>query len=284
MEKIYLSAKDIRKLDVLSLDGKTSIVYKDGDYVIKLFNKNILKSEQRRGVFTEQKLENASSIESLPELIVPKSMIYDPKTKKFIATRSKYIEGDSYVDVIKGRGITLSKVIEFHKMHEDILKRATQNNIVLPDYLGNIIIGSKGINLIDYEGIQIEENKTSSVAECLYVNKNINHFDELIYSSKYYNNDLFTKELNVYTQYILFFLDLLDINIGALWYYLKQEDISIEYLFHIIGLDNPDIQQKVWKLFCSNQNNEYLEKDIDLILDAYRITTESDGNKRLVRK
>lgn len=69
-----------------------------------------------------------------------------------------------------------------------------------------------------------------------------------------------------------------------MWYYLKQNDISIEYLFHIIGLDNPDIQQKVWKLFCSNQSNEYLEKDMELILDTYKITIESNENKRLVIK
>lgn len=173
MEKIYLSEKDIIKLDILSINGRTSIVYKDGDYVIKLFDKAVLKNEKKRGVIV-QKLK--------------------------------------------------------------------------------------------------------------FVNKNLNHFDELIYSSKYYKNGLFTKELNIYSQYILFFLDLLDINIGVLWYYLKQNDISIEYLFHIIGLDNPDIQQKVWKLFCFNQSNEYLEKDMELILDTYKITIESNENKRLVIK
>lgn len=49
MEKIYLSAKDIRKLDILSTKGRTSIVYKDGDYVIKLFDKAVLKNEKKRG-------------------------------------------------------------------------------------------------------------------------------------------------------------------------------------------------------------------------------------------
>lgn len=53
-------------------------------------------------------------------------MIYDPNTEKFIATRSKYVEGFSYTEVIKRRSTTLNKIIEFHKKYEDILKRATK--------------------------------------------------------------------------------------------------------------------------------------------------------------
>ena len=59
--------------------------------------------------------------------------------------------------------------------------------------------------------------------------------------------------------------------------------LTFDMFFQIIGLDDHDIQNKVWKLFRQNKKNEYLGDDKYTILEKYDIKPAGMCN-RLVRK
>ena len=64
--------------------------------------------------------------------------------------------------------------------------------------------------------------------------------------------------------------------------------MSFDLFFYLTGIDDYDIQNKIWKLFQPNQKNEYLGEDIMHILETYRVEIigEYQGMKlkRLARK
>ena len=47
--------------------------------------------------------------------------------------------------------------------------------------------------------------------------------------------------------------------------------MTLDDIFSIINLDDVDIQQKVWKLYQSDQSNEFLEEDLYRIAEEYKL-------------
>ena len=112
---------------------------------------------------------------------------------------------------------------------------------------------------------------------------------ELIFTKKYFSADnSFTEELNIYSQYVLFFLDLLHSDITGIGRMTPVGRITYDMLFAAMGLDDYDLQNKIWKLFQQNIKNEFLEDDKYTILDKYDIKVVGKQNgieaRRLVRK
>lgn len=296
-EKIMF--REIFKLPVIA-EGASSIILKDGDTVIKLYKPGYLDMEKQIGIDTERKMLRAKEIKLLPEIEIPVSMLYDERNN-FVGVRNRYIKGVSYNEFINNNKENTKEnhetIINCHDKFEDFLKRASKSGVVLPDFAScdNIIVTNGGkekfdIKMIDYDGIQLGNERTMAICSSLMSEKQ--HPDmneELIFTKKYLNSDnSFTSELNIYSQYVLFFLDLLHSDISMIGHNTPFGVITFDTLFSFMGLDDYDLQNKIWKLFQQNMKNEFLSDDKYTILEKYDIEAIGKKNgieaRRLVRK
>lgn len=283
MVKEYKNLEEILKLPVLNTEGKTSIVFKDKDSIIKLYEPTLLQIEKTIGLDTEKKILASHYISELPELNTPTSAIYDKRTNRFIASRSPYIEGKNYNQIYTDSLTDITKPCNLHIRLENFLQRADKYNIVLPDYgsLNNLIIDkNNNFHFIDYDGIQINEHRSLAVSSSIST--------PLIQTSKYYNNNFFTPELNILSHYVILLLDIVNANLLTVGKKTPNGVITLDDFFNTIGLDNYDIQNKIWKLFQQNKKNEYLGEDLINLQENYKTVIlgkyKNYPLKRLVRK
>lgn len=294
MKREYINLREMN-LPLLS-DGESSWVFRDGDYVIKIYKPGYLNMERFVGINTERKMLNSKNIELLPEIEVPISALYDVGTREFIGTRSRYIDGVNYNKFIKDSANNMDNdsIVKNHDVFEGILKRANDNSIVFPDFAScdNIIVTNgdrmnPSFKFIDYDGIQIGREKTMAISSSIISGGDPNR--ELIFSKKYIDSSMiFTKELNIYSAYVLFFLDILNTDITKIGQESCFGIITFDGLFELMGLDDYDLQHKIWKLFQQDEKNEFLGDDKYTIIDKYNIDVIGKFNnidvKRLVRK
>ena len=298
MKKEYVDIREIFQKPIFN-SGNTSCIYRDGDYILKIYNSFYLDISKINNIDIEQKILSAKKIETIPEIEVPVSALYDINTKCFVGIKSNFIKGITYDNFIK-ENREYESIIKDYDYFEDIFKRAEKESIVFPDFANskNIMVAkdknnNKTIKLIDYDSIQIGE--FSSMTHATALDPTINNsalmlkkeIDSkyLIFTPKYRKGDLFTQELNIYSEYVSFFLDLLNINISQIEQPMPflNSILTFDMFFQIIGLDDHDIQNKVWKLFRQNKKNEYLGDDKYTILEKYDIKQAGMCN-RLVRK
>ena len=298
MKKEYVDIREIFQKPIFN-SGNTSCIYRDGDYILKIYNSFYLDISKINNIDIEQKILSAKKIETIPEIEVPVSALYDINTKCFVGIKSNFIKGITYDNFIK-ENREYESIIKDYDYFEDIFKRAEKESIVFPDFANskNIMVAkdknnNKTIKLIDYDSIQIGEFPSMTHATALdpTINNSALMLKEeidskyLIFTPKYRKGDLFTQELNIYSEYVSFFLDLLNINISQIEQPMPflNSILTFDMFFQIIGLDDHDIQNKVWKLFRQNKKNEYLGDDKYTILEKYDIKPAGMCN-RLVRK
>ena len=298
MKKEYVDIREIFQKPIFN-SGNTSCIYRDGDYILKIYNPFYLDISKINNIDIEQKILSAKKIETIPEIEVPVSALYDINTKCFVGIKSNFIKGITYDNFIK-ENREYESIIKDYDYFEDIFKRAEKESIVFPDFANskNIMVAkdknnNKTIKLIDYDSIQIGEFPSMTHATALdpAINNSTLMLKEeidskyLIFTPKYRKGDLFTQELNIYSEYVSFFLDLLNINISQIEQPMPflNSILTFDMFFQIIGLDDHDIQNKVWKLFRQNKKNEYLGDDKYTILEKYDIKPAGMCN-RLVRK
>ena len=173
-----------------------------------------------------------------------------------------------------------------HMKLESIVKRGNDAGIVFPDLCtcDNIFIDSSGnMNFIDYDGLQVGNHITPILSTSL-------GRQEQYLCSKYYKNGLFTPELDKKSLIILYFLTAFNINLGKVGMInpANNDEVTLDFVFESIGLDDYDIQDKVWKCLQSKYKNEFLGDDVYHIADYYDMIAVPIGNgkyvKRLIKK
>ena len=298
MQKEYIDISELKKIPILT-ETDNSYIFKMKDYILKIYKPAYIQDIRLINMDIERKILSAKKIETIPEIEVPVSALYDINTKCFVGIKSNFIKGITYDNFIK-ENREYESIIKDYDYFEDIFKRAEKESIVFPDFANskNIMVAkdknnNKTIKLIDYDSIQIGEFPSMTHATALdpTINNSALMLKEeidskyLIFTPKYRKGDLFTQELNIYSEYVSFFLDLLNINISQIEQPMPflNSILTFDMFFQIIGLDDHDIQNKVWKLFRQNKKNEYLGDDKYTILEKYDIKPAGMCN-RLVRK
>ena len=298
MQKEYIDISELKKIPILT-ETDNSYIFKMKDYILKIYKPAYIQDIRLINMDIERKILSAKKIETIPEIEVPVSALYDINTKCFVGIKSNFIKGITYDNFIK-ENREYESIIKDYDYFEDIFKRAEKESIVFPDFANskNIMVAkdknnNKTIKLIDYDSIQIGEFPSMTHATALdpAINNSTLMLKEeidskyLIFTPKYRKGDLFTQELNIYSEYVSFFLDLLNINISQIEQPMPflNSILTFDMFFQIIGLDDHDIQNKVWKLFRQNKKNEYLGDDKYTILEKYDIKPAGMCN-RLVRK
>ena len=303
MKKEYIDIKKILQKPIFN-SGETSNIYKDGDYIIKIYNPLYLNISKLNNIDIEEKILSARKFESIPEIEIPVSALYDINTKRFVGIKSNYIKGITRDNFIK-ENRNYESIIKDYDYFEDIFKRAEKQSIVFPDFANykNIMIskdknGTKTMNLIDYDGIQTDKFPTMTHATVLdplidsptLMSKEEIESRYLIFTPKYKKRDFFTQELNIYSEYVLFFLDLFNVSISQINQPLPYSNgiLTFDMFFKTIGLNDDDLQNKIWKLFQQNEKNEFIGNDKYTILEKYDIKPVGIFNgqeaRKLVRK
>lgn len=258
MEKI-----DYKNLEATDLICRSSKAYiyklKNGD-ILKIFHPFILDLYKKSNLRLEEKITSAKPFKTVPEIIVPKISVYDDN--QFIGYTCKEATGidyNSYDD-------TLSEN-EFHNLTCD-----------------NIFIDKNGnFSLIDYDGLQIGDFITPVLSSSLGNQEQYNCF-------KYQRNNLFTPELDKKSLITLYFLSAFNIDINKVGTLnpITREIVTLDDIFEMIGLDDYDVQNKVWKLFQDNKQNEFLGEDVFRIAESYDLLAipiaKNTYIKRLIKK
>lgn len=255
-------------------DGDSSIIYKLEDGRLYKEMKPLVHSVlQRTGIDLEKKLlsTNASSI---GEIVCPISLVYN----------EHFCKGYTMAEV---KGNTLTKYEEelslFEKSNlelyfslyskiEDIVKRANDSGIVLPDLctIDNImILPNKEIKLIDFDGMQFGDDDKSFV-----FSDNLKHIRSYINSTKFMKKEAhFTKELDITSLTILLFLLVFNVDlnkVGAFEPFTKTK-ITLKDVFELIGINDPIFMKKVEENLSLKTKGSYLGSDLYRIMKNYQM-------------
>ncbi len=286
-----MEKKNYEELDITDLICKTDKAYifqlRNGD-ILKIFHSFILELYKQSNLKLEEKIISAKPIKTVPEIIVPNMAIYS--NDEFVGYALKKADGMNYNDyddkLPQKEFSNLKRYAEEYQKLESIIKRGNKENIVFPDFCtcDNIFIDKNGnFSLIDYDGLQINNFITPIMSSSL-------GNEEQYQCPKYQNNFLFTPELDKRSLITLYFLMTFNVDINRVGQYnpITNEKITLDLIFELIGLDDYDIQNKVWKLFQNNQKNEFLDDDVFKIADKYHLLARPIAKntymKRLIKK
>ena len=158
-----------------------------------------------------------------------------------------------------------------HSQFENNIKEGNNVGIVFPDLCTteNIrITPDNKVVFIDYDGLQI--NKMPAIRFSSFLGE-----PEEVLTKKYYDYEsgLFTKELDVKSAIFLYFVDVFEIDLSSVNKVdpYSHQKVTLDEIFSMIGLDDDDIKQKIWKLFQPTIPNEFLGDDLYKIAEKYKL-------------
>ena len=283
---------DFKELNIkkgIEKNSRGYVLELDDDRVLKVYNDDYLLILNIVGIDLENRILGAKKFSNVKEIIVPDSAVYiDDEFFGYTMPKAKGINYNDYGErlSIEDRENISKYVLEYLKL-EDIIRRANKEKLVFPDLLtcDNIFVHNGNYSFIDYDGIQIGDNKVAAISSSLG--------DQTQYlGTKYMKGSaLFTEQLDKKSLILLFFLTTFNINldnVGKIDLFTGKR-IELDDVFMAIDLDDYDIMNKVWKLFVNDENNEFLGDDLYNLIDKYnlKIIGKIRDNcyvKRLIKK
>lgn len=273
MEKIQLSVTDFKNLARIHADKNMVFQMPDGD-ILKIFSPTYLQIffNSTNGTI-EDKILDAKEIPGVPQILVPRKAVY--LGGNFAGYTMENAQGESFLSYTQNLTVSEQEdLLEFAKMYmaiENPVRKAS--NVVFPDLCtcDNIFIqpnqNEYNIQFIDYDGLQVDEHKSSSISNAL---GDMNR----IRDKKYLNSNLFfTKELDKKSLIHLYFLSTFHVDLTKVDQYHPeiQKTTTLDDLFSFLQLDDWDVMDKVYKVLKGKGENEYLGEDVFRIADTYRM-------------
>jgi len=272
MLKIYM---EDRSLQGATLIKKSALgeVYRlqNGDF-LKLYN-SVLSIALNKDGNLERKIMSAEVIPEVPEILVPKSGVYDnPRQNNFVGYITPPAEGidlNSYDEnyTLEQR----SNLVHYGTIFQNIssaVERANKKKIVFPDLCtcDNIFISGGKITFIDYDGLQVGKHGSYAISSTL---GNQGQY----FSPKYLERGLFTSELDKKSIVLLYFLSAFNVDLNMIGQKnpMTGKIITLEEAFRIIGLEDNDFMQKVYNTLSPTKPGEYIGEDVVRIGEEYNM-------------
>ena len=273
--------KTILLPDYISCESRLFLLPDQSLY--KEYKGNLLHEKRHRVKYLIDKFKY---VDSMPkELIMPKEAVYDNRNHLIGYTMDN-------VD-----GINIEKLEEMKtqfdktdlRMYKELYYRLKDliikvgDNVVFPNLLDarNIIINKDGnLSLICFDDIQIGdiEGYFGSDTESIFGGPELK-------SKKYYNNGLYTKNMDVRSLILLYFEYAFGINLS---YFSKYEDDELEEkvtnFFYSLGIDDSEIVRKVLLLFDETEDNEYIDDFVDYITEEYQMFLIDFNSKKPIKR
>ncbi len=222
------------------------------------------------------------------EIIKPIFVVFD--SRGFTGYTMNTAKGKSLEDIEKEASpYELADIQRYRCIYyklKSIIKKVG-DKIVFPNLLDlrNIYIDDLGnISLLCFDDMQIgnmQGHMDSDIEECYGPDEEC---------TKYRDNGLFTKELDIRSLIFLYFLLVFNFNLNyfsGLPSDKRKREIQSVMLAH--GVDNPKIVEKIDNLFRDDISNEYIDEFVDDLTMNYNLYYYYDlnlkkGNKKLVLK
>lgn len=275
MEKVELTNINFKKIKILKKSAISKVFLLDEKEVVKVYNSSYLKGINRRRAL-ERKIQASSTIK-LKELVLPKKIILI--NGNFAGYTMDYIKGESYLDIAIAPYRNLDLINKEYLEIEKIIKKFHKEGIIVPDLLNltNIIVTEDGLRFIDYDGMQIRDNKASSVSKIL--KKDIRHSSTI----KYCNHlGLYTEELDKKSLLILYIL----ITFNNLINDINMDNNRFEKIDKLLEELNISQEDKLKEIINKAYNprndikNEYLEEAVKEIGNKYVLTKDRKLSRR----
>lgn len=275
MEKVELTNINFKKIKILKKSPISKVFLLDEKEVVKVYNSSYLKGINRRRAL-ERKIQASSTIK-LKELVLPKKIILI--NGNFAGYTMDYIKGESYLDIAIAPYRNLDLINKEYLEIEKIIKKFHKEGIIVPDLLNltNIIVTEDGLRFIDYDGMQIRDNKASSVSKIL--KKDIRHSSTI----KYCNHlGLYTEELDKKSLLILYIL----ITFNNLINDINMDNNRFEKIDKLLEELNISQEDKLKEIIDKAYNprndikNEYLEEAVKEIGKKYILTKDRKLSRR----
>lgn len=275
MEKVELTNINFKKIKILKKSPISKVFLLDEKEVVKVYNSSYLKGINRRRAL-ERKIQASSTIK-LKELVLPKKIILI--NGNFAGYTMDYIKGESYLDIAIAPYRNLDLINKEYLEIEKIIKKFHKEGIIVPDLLNltNIIVTEEGLRFIDYDGMQIRDNKASSVSKIL--KKDIRHSSTI----KYCNHlGLYTEELDKKSLLILYIL----ITFNNLINDINMDNNRFEKIDKLLEELNISQEDKLKEIIDKAYNprndikNEYLEEAVKEIGKKYVLTKDRKLSRR----
>lgn len=275
MEKVELTNINFKKIKILKKSPISKVFLLDEKEVLKVYNSSYLKGINRRRAL-ERKIQASSTIK-LKELVLPKKIILI--NGNFAGYTMEYIKGESYLDIAIAPYRNLDLINKEYLEIEKIIKKFHKEGIIVPDLLNltNIIVTEDGLRFIDYDGMQIRDNKASSVSKIL--KKDIRHSSTI----KYCNHlGLYTEELDKKSLLILYIL----ITFNNLINDINMDNNRFEKIDKLLEELNISQEDKLKEIIDKAYNprsdikNEYLEEAVKEIGKKYVLTKDRKLSRR----
>ena len=286
MEKVILEDLEIKNQ---IYNSETSFAFElSNGKILKVYTPYSLAVYNKCNIKLERKILEAKPLQNVPEIIVPESAVYNDG--KFCGYISKKTEGIDYNEYDDQLSLTdrsnLKLYADNYTKLESIVKRGNEAGIIFPDLCtcDNIFVNENGkFSLIDYDGLQIGDFITPILSTSLGE-------QDQYFCPKYCNNYLFTPELDKKSLIILYFLITFNVDLNKVGMInpATNDEVTLDFIFNTLGLDDYDIQNKVWKCLQSNHENEFLGDDVYRLAEVYNMAAFPirDGKyiKRLIKK
>lgn len=275
MERVELTNINFKKIKILKKSPISKVFLLDEKEVVKVYNSSYLKGINRRRAL-ERKIQASSTIK-LKELVLPKKIILI--NGNFAGYTMEYIKGESYLDIAIAPYRNLDLINKEYLEIEKIIKKFHKEGIIVPDLLNltNIIVTEEGLRFIDYDGMQIRDNKASSVSKIL--KKDIRHSSTI----KYCNHlGLYTEELDKKSLLILYIL----ITFNNLINDINMDNNRFEKIDKLLEEMNISQEDKLKEIIDKAYNprndikNEYLEEAVKEIGKKYVLTKDRKLSRR----
>ena len=275
MERVELTNINFKKIKILKKSTISKVFLLDEKEVVKVYNSSYLKGINRRRAL-ERKIQASSTIK-LKELVLPKKIILI--NDNFAGYTMEYVKGESYLDIAIAPYRNLDLINKEYLEIEKIIKKFHKEGIIVPDLLNltNIIVTEEGLRFIDYDGMQIRDNKASSVSKIL--KKDIRHSSTI----KYCNHlGLYTEELDKKSLLILYIL----ITFNNLINDINMDNNRFEKIDKLLEELNISQEDKLKEIIDKAYNprndikNEYLEEAVKEIGKKYVLTKDRKLSRR----
>ncbi len=279
MEKRIITRDFLNGKELISTEKSMNRVYKvSNKEVLKIFRNDYFNMYNLTNMPLEDRILNATFENN--GIVIPTAAAY--AEGRFVGYFQPYIEGiteSEYDDNLTiPQRIDLYQYARHYLKLEKIIKNSP--NIVIPDLLTceNILVQKNGnLKLIDYDAMQVNES------EPIIISSNLNE-NQILSNKKYQVREgVFTKQLDIKSLTHMYFLGALNTDLSMVGeYHHLFGKITPKDVLNTIGLDDPEITNKICNLFSEDKENEYLGEDVLKIAEKYKINLVYANDKEKV--
>lgn len=268
MKVLDYSESDINAMEVRFAKENSTILY-NGDELIKILSLRNLGQSDRQCLMeiSRQKALRADKFRDLEDdIALPTGLVL--VEGHYAGHTMTEREGASFnTYFIKGQlRVNLVHLAKIYTKKERIVKRANARGIIMPDLASgdNVLVDENNdskVTLLDYDGFQVEELGT------YYAASDINPYALLSLAKYFKRNGLWTQNVDSYSLITSFIYACTSMNLP------DQPDVKyrVDELLDVLGLDDPEIREKVKALYSDTRENVYFDDSYQRIAELYEL-------------